>query len=189
MADARGAAMGLLEAALDEPARPAPREEQLPEWTGAYIEPETGLAARIDAAGRGRIRLRYAQHAELLELNEDGSAGPAGLQLRMTEAGLAMDRLDENQRTTLIRLEGTPAPDIAGHYRCGELDAALDVVGAGGALYGAFSGFLGPGRMEQLEPIGLDVWALPCPRALDHTPPGDWTLAFRREGGAVVEVM
>jgi D-aminopeptidase len=36
--------------------------------------------------------------------------------------------------------------------------------------------------MEQLEPIGADVWALPCPRALDHSPPGDWTLAFRRDG-------
>jgi D-aminopeptidase len=23
---------------------------------------------------------------------------------------------------------------------------------------------------------------LPCPRALDHTPPGDWTLSFRRDG-------
>ena len=35
--------------------------------------------------------------------------------------------------------------------------------------------------MELLEPVGGDVWALPCPRALDHTPPGDWTLAFRRD--------
>jgi len=35
--------------------------------------------------------------------------------------------------------------------------------------------------MELLDPIGPDVWALPCPRALDHMPPGDWTLAFRRD--------
>jgi D-aminopeptidase len=43
--------------------------------------------------------------------------------------------------------------------------------------------------MELLEPIGPDVWALPCPRALDHTPPGDWTLWFRRDGsGRVAEV-
>jgi D-aminopeptidase len=34
--------------------------------------------------------------------------------------------------------------------------------------------------MELLEPIAADLWSLPCPRALDHTPPGDWTLAFRR---------
>jgi D-aminopeptidase len=36
--------------------------------------------------------------------------------------------------------------------------------------------------MELLGPIGGDVWVLPCPRALDHTPPGDWTLTFRRDG-------
>jgi D-aminopeptidase len=40
--------------------------------------------------------------------------------------------------------------------------------------------------MELLEPVGPDVWTLPCPRALDHTAPGDWTLAFRREGGPAV---
>jgi D-aminopeptidase len=34
--------------------------------------------------------------------------------------------------------------------------------------------------MELLDPVAGDVWTLPCPRALDHTPPGDWTLAFRR---------
>jgi D-aminopeptidase len=54
------------------------------------------------------------------------------------------------------------------------------VADTGGVLYGAFSGFLGQGRMEMLDPVGPDVWALPCHRALDHTPPGDWTLAFRR---------
>ncbi len=41
---------------------------------------------------------------------------------------------------------------------------------------------LGQGRMELLDPIGADLWALPCPRALDHTPPGDWTLAVQRDG-------
>ncbi len=53
---------------------------------------------------------------------------------------------------------------------------------AGGVLYGGFSGFLGQGRMELLTAVGADIWVLPCPRALDHTPPGDWTLSFRRDG-------
>ncbi len=96
--------------------------------------------------------------------------------------GLWMDRPRENQRARLTPLAGAPAPDIAGRFSCAELEADLTVVDAGGALFGAFSGGLGPGRMELLEPIGPDVWALPCPRALDHTPPGDWTLAFRRDG-------
>jgi D-aminopeptidase len=41
--------------------------------------------------------------------------------------------------------------------------------------------------MELLDPIGADVFALPCPRALDHTPPGDWTLAFHRNGSGRIE--
>jgi D-aminopeptidase len=84
---------------------------------------------------------------------------------------------------------GESAIDLSGRYRCAELEAELEVVDAGGALYGGFSGFLGQSRMELLDPVGPDVWTLPCPRALDHTPPGDWTLAFRRDGtGRVKEV-
>jgi hypothetical protein len=75
------------------------------------------------------------------------------------------------------------ARDIAGRYRCAEIDAEIAIVDAGGALHGACAGPLGQGRMEQLEAIGPDLWALPCPRALDVSPPGDWTLAFRRDGG------
>ncbi len=55
------------------------------------------------------------------------------------------------------------------------------MIDAGGVPAGGFSGFLGQGRMEPLEPIGTDTWLLPCPRALDHSPPGDWTLIFRRD--------
>ena len=46
-------------------------------------------------------------------------------------------------------------------------------------------------RMELLDPIAANVWALPCLRSLDYTPPGDWTLAFSRDASgrpASVEV-
>src|SRR5690606_26571541 len=111
--------------------------------------------------------------------------------LRAGDGGLWMDRPHENQGSRLIPCEGPSATDLAGRYRCEELDAGLEVADAGGALYGGFSGFLGQGRMELLDPVGPDVWTLPCPRALDHTPPGDWPLAFRRDGtgrAAAVEV-
>src|SRR5271165_3585090 len=104
----------------------------------------------------------------------------------MAEGRLGMDRPRENWSTRLDRLEGTAATDVAGRYRCEELDAEVTVTDHGGVLYGGFSGFLGQGRMEMLEPVGPDVWMLPCPRALDHTPPGDWTLAFRRDGSRKV---
>ena len=180
LSDAHDAALGLLAAVLDEDRpRPVPAAPA-PDWLGAYLEPETGLAVRIAAAADGQVRLRYGHSAELLDLRADGGAGGDG--------GLWMDRPQENQ-SSLLRpcpcpwpSPGTPAPDIAGRYRCEELDAELTVADAGGVPYGGFSGMLGQGRMELLDPVGQDVWALPCPRALDHTPPGDWTLAFRRDG-------
>ena len=118
-----------------------------------------------------------------LDLQADGTASSddGSVRLRPGDGGLWMDRPHENQSSRLRPCDGAPAKDVAGRYRCEELDAELTVVDAGGVLYGGFSGFLGQGRMELLGPVGADVWVLPCPRALDHTPPGDWTLAFRRD--------
>ena len=189
MANAHDAAMDLLGALLGE-AGPRPDATiPTPAWLGAYIEPETGLAVRIEAAAAGQVRLRYGHYGEELDVRADGSAdSDDGTRLRLGEGGLWMDRPRENASSCLRRLEGVCAADVAGRYRCEELDAALTVTDAGGVLYGGFSGFLGQGRMEMLEPVGTDVWALPCPRGLDHTPPGDWTLAFQREGAAVTRV-
>jgi D-aminopeptidase len=169
-------------AVLDEAAPRKLAAPDHPAWLGAYVEPETGLATRIEAGQPGQVDLRFGHGAETLDLQADGSAGTSGARLSAGPDGLWMERPQDNQRSLLRPLAGEPAADIAGRYRCAELDAEVTVVDAGGAHYGAFSGFLGLGRMELLEPIGPDVWALPCPRALDHTPPGDWTLAFERDG-------
>lgn len=182
MADANSAAMDLLAAALGEARPQADGVIPPPDWLGAYIEPETGLAVRIDTAAGGKIRLRYGSWPDQLVLQPDGSAGTDGdTRLRLVDGALWMDRPRENQSSRLRRLDGVPDCDVAGRYRCEELTAELTVTDAGGVLYGAFSGILGQGRMELLDPVGPDVWALPCPRGLDHTPPGDWTLAFRRD--------
>jgi D-aminopeptidase len=182
LSEAHVAAGELLAAALGDDAPPPAVERPAPAWFGAYVEPETGLAVRVEAGPKGKAKVRFGQSDDLLDLQEDGSAGAEGTRLRPEGDRLWMDRLGENQSSRLEPCSGAPTPDIAGCYRCEELGAELTIADAGGALYGAFSGFLGPGRMELLEPIGPDVWALPCPRALDHTPPGDWTLAFRRDG-------
>jgi D-aminopeptidase len=179
LSDAHAAALDLVAAMLGE-TRPGVEPMPPPSWIGAYIEPETGLSVRIEPAA-GQLRLRYGHSAELLPLRPDGSAG-TGNRLRPAPDGLWMDRPTENQSSRLVRCAAGTAPvDIAGRYRCAELDAELTVVDCGGVLTGGFSGFLGQGRMETLTPSGPDLWLLPCPRALDHTPPGDWTLAFRRD--------
>lgn len=183
LSDAHAAMLDLLAAALNEPRTTAPPDLLPPAWCRAYIDPETGLAARIDPASQGKVRLRFGHGAEVLTLNTDGSASNPQTRLRPTPSGLCMERAKENQTTLLRPAEGTPRSDAAGRYRCAELDADLTIADAGGALYGGFSGFLGRGRMELLDPIAPDVWALPCPRALDHTPPGDWTIAIHRDSG------
>jgi len=192
MADAQAAASSLLAAALDhaDEAPPPPDDDAPPAWLGTYIEPETGLAARLDRPGPGQVRLRYAQAPERLALQTDGSAGTTSTRLHPTAAGLEMIRPADNQRSILQRVPpAAGGHDIAGRYRCEELDAGLTVADAGGTLYGAFSGFLGEGRMERLVPLGADLWALPCPRALDHAPPGDWTLHLRRDGSGRPEAI
>ena len=190
MGDAYGAAADLFAAAVGETRPKPPGDRPAPAWLGAYIEPETGLSVRIEAAPNGQVRLRYGQGAEMLDLQADGSGGLADTRLRPEPDGLWMDRPNENHSSRLRPLAGErdSGANPAGRYRCDELNAELTVVDAGGVLYAAFSGFLGQGRMELLDSIGPDVWALPCPRALDHSPPGDWTLAFRHENGRTTGV-
>jgi D-aminopeptidase len=189
LSDAHAAAVTLVAAALGEPA-PTPARHPDPDWLGAYLDPETGLSVRIDRASPHQLRLRFGHSAERLELQPDGSATSGAMRLHHAPDGVWMDRPQDNQCVRLTPIQtGDDAIglDAAGLYHCDELDAALTVVDAGGALYGGFSGFLGHGRMEQLDSIGQDVLALPCPRALDHTPPGDWTLAFQRGPSGRIE--
>ena len=181
LSDAHAAALDLLRAVLGEAEPPPAAPAAPPPWLGAWMEPETGLSARIDRLPDGALRLRFGHSAERLVLQPDGSAGNGRTRLRLEADGLWMDRPQENQATRLNPCNGAPEPGIAGRYRCAELEAELAVEETGGVAYAALSGFLGQGRMELLDPIGPDVWALPCPRALDHTPPGDWTLVFRRD--------
>ena len=182
LSDAHAALLDLLAALLGEERTTPAADLPPPDWCGSYLDPETGLSARIEAASPGRIRLRFGHGAEILDLRADGSAENAQTRLHQTPRGLCMARAKDNQTTLLRPVDGPSRLDAAGCYRCAELGAELSIVDAGGALYGGFSGFLGRGRMELLDPIGPDLWALPCPRALDHTPPGDWTLAIRRDG-------
>ena len=181
------AVIDLLAAVLGEERPPRPEQGPMPDWLGTYTEPETGLSVRIETTAEGRVSLRYGHFPEVLDMHTDGTASNDSVRLRPGDGGLWMDRLADNQSSCLRPCNGLASADIAGRYRCDELDAELTVADAGGVLYGGFSGFLGQGRMEVLNAVGPDVWLLPCPRALDHTPPGDWTLALRRDSAGKVK--
>lgn len=188
LSDAQEAALDLLAAALGEDRPKRLPEGPSPPWLGAYVERETGLLARTDMAPDGRVRLRFGHYPELLELRAEGSAESDATRLQVVDGSLVMERVAENQSSRLLPVTGEATLDVAGRYLCDELEAELTVVDAGGLLHGGFSGFLGQGRMERLDAVAADAWTLPCPRALDHTPPGDWTLHFLRDGGAVQAV-
>ena len=188
MADPRAAAQELFAGALDIPAK-GPTPEAASGWDGTYIEPETGLVTRIEAAPGNRVRLHFSGRPEMLQPQGEAEAVGGTLRLRRTADGVRMDRPDENLSALLVPLAGEAASDIVGTFHNAEYDATLTCVDRGGMLYGAFSGFLGPGLMQPLVADGPDVWRLPCPRSLDFSPPGDWTLAFRRDGaGRIVGV-
>jgi D-aminopeptidase len=190
LSDAGSAALQLMAAAIGDDAGANTEVAPLPEqMRGAWIEPQTGLSVRLSRKTDTCLNLRFGHHGvEVLTAQSDGSATDGETRLEWRDGGLWMDRPKENQRSRLVPLASFAASleGCAGRYRCGELDAEITITDAGNVLYGGFSGFLGQSRMELLEPIGPDVWALPCPRALDHTPPGDWTLVFNRAGGGKV---
>ena len=185
-ADPQAAAHEALGALLGRTKPVADATLPAPSWTGAHVEPETGLLARIEAGAPGELRLRFATGPDRLLLAADGSARNARVALIPEGDTLRLERPAENIRTRLVPLPAA-APrtgavaELTGSYRCAELDAELTIADAGGVAHGAWSGPLGAGRMEQLEPVGADLWVLPCARALDVAPPGDWTLAVRRD--------
>ena len=180
MADPRAAALDLLATQLDAPPSPSPSSPQPFAWSGRYLDPATGLATRIDATQAHRPRLTYDRGPELLTpATPDHARGPT-TQLRAEPDGLWMDRPTENISTRLTPCPGTPTPDIAGTYHSEEYAADLTITAPGGPLYAAFSGPLGQGEMQRLDPYGPDLWLMPCPRSLDFGAPGDWTMQIRR---------
>ena len=185
MADARMAASDLAAALTGTPPE-APGTAPSGDWVGRYVEPETGLVARLEAAGDQSLKLYFSGSPERLEATTSGEYSD-GMTRLYREAGVVrMSRAAENLHSSLMPRQGMPAPDIEGTFHCAELDATFTCASAGGVLYGAFSGDFGQGRMEALIPYGTDIWLMPCPRSLDYSPPGDWTLAIQRGSGAQV---
>ena len=183
MADAREAAAGLFGALLGAAAQESDGIVD-PAWAGAYLEPETGLAVRLEPAG-ARVRLLYGTVPEMVDPQAVDSAD-GGARLSRDAGGVTMQRPGEHLSCRLVPLAGEVRRDIEGVFVSPELRSELTVISTGGAPYAAFSGFLGTGEMQMLRPVGGDVWRLPCARALDYHPPGDWTLAFRRNSAGQV---
>ncbi|GAB6853082.1 D-aminopeptidase [Asaia astilbis] len=183
ISEAHSAAALLAGAALGIPAVQGQTQPGNTALLGHYLDRETGLSASVSPTASGtRLSLRYAYPPEILEPWTQDGAGQDATRLSLSGDGLLMARPQENRSVSLSAIPRTVSRnDLAGRYHCDELDSVLTVEGSEGALYGGFSGMLGLGRMERLQPLGDDVWLIPCLRALDHSPPGYWTLSFQRD--------
>ncbi len=186
LSEPRAAAAALFAAVLDPDAAPtasgAPIDSAL---LGAYEEPETGLVARLAAEPSGRTNLFFGHFPEPIAATDEGAAG-ATSHLARSQLGLEMRRPGDHFATTLRRLAPPSGEPPAGQFHNVELDAIFTCVARGGAVYGAFSGGFGEGEMQLMVPMGEDFWWLPMPRALDHTPPGNWTIRAQRDANASV---
>ena len=188
VADPRAAALDLLAILIPQPTKSGAGGSATP-WEGSFQEPETGLVVRLEPTQDHRVKLHYAgQSPETLDLGRDDEARAGLVALRRTAEGIWMDRGGDNQFSLLAPVSGEASLDVAGVFHCEEYDADFTCISEGGGVYGAFSGFLGEGFMTPMIAVAPDLWRLPMPRALDHSPPGDWTIRFVREEGKVVAV-
>jgi D-aminopeptidase len=186
MADPRAAALDLLAQLVPTPTQSGPGGSATP-WEGRYQEPETGLVVRLEPARDQSVNLYFAGLSpEVLSLGRDDEARAGLVVLRRTAEGIRMERSGDNLFSVLTPCTGEAALDVGGVFHSDEYAADFTCVSNSGAVYGAFSGYLGAGLMRPMVSVGEDLWRLPMPRALDHSPPGDWTIQFVRGDGAII---
>lgn len=164
-----------------------------PDWIGCFLDPESQLAITINKGGEGEILLRYHRAVDKMRTVEEYRAQAEGLVATLEGDLLQLHVAKDNRKIQAQRVAKSKLPiedsGIQGDYRCDEIDSVFHCSGQGGMLYGSFDGFLGSGPVHLMRCLAQDVWALACPRGMDATPPGDWTVVVRRdESGGVAGV-
>ncbi|WLU92521.1 D-aminopeptidase [Brucella abortus] len=179
--NASDAALKMMNAALGIPPAKPVRAQANPGWFGSWLNPETGLVLSLEDAGGGRMKARFGTGPEIMDISGENEAQSSMTTLRRDGDMIHLARKDENLHLAMHRLKGEARQDIAGRYRSDKLEADLLLVSEGGAIYGAFEGFLGKSDMYPLYAAGPDVWLLPVQRSMDAPSPGEWKLVFHRD--------
>ena len=165
------------------------------EWFGAYFDEVAQMFLTVTEGGKpGEIKIRYSPIPETVKLTNSEHAKSPSLNVSLEGDMIVIERIEDNRTVRAKKL--APSSNVAkickpflGSYHCDEIDSKLKIEGHSGMLYGAFEGFLGTGAMHFMRHVGEDIWALECARSMDATPPGDWTLAFKRdEAGNINEL-
>ncbi|KAH8664487.1 beta-lactamase-type transpeptidase [Xylariales sp. PMI_506] len=155
-----------------------------PDWTGTYLDSDTGLALTVNPGAAGELLVKYHRKPEKFQVVEAYKAQSGGTIATLDGNSLHLHVPQDNRTVNAQRVANKkPAStfsELQGDYYCSEIDSTFHCSGSGDILYGMFDGFLGEGPVHLMRSLGEDVWALACPRAMDSTPPGDWTVIVRR---------
>ncbi|MBK0023614.1 D-aminopeptidase [Brucella pseudogrignonensis] len=182
-------AFKLMNIALGASSSEVSRVEADAAWFGSWLDDETGLVLSLEDAGRGRMKARFGTGPEMMDVVSANEARSSMTTIRRDGDMIELSREDENLCLTMSRIKGEARQDIIGRYHSDELDADLLLVSEGGAIYGAFEGFLGKSDMYPLYSVGADVWLMPVQRSMDAPSPGEWKLVFRRDDkGAITDL-
>ena len=160
------------------------------DWAGTYLDPDTQLAITVTVGSPGEIVVKYHRAAEKIRVFESLRAQSEDMVATLEGSLLHIHVPKDNRHIHAQRVKPTKlaatSSQLHGRYYCAEIDSMFHCSGSGAMLYGSFDGFLGEGPVHLMRSLGEDVWALACPRAMDSSPPGDWTVVVRRDGGGTV---
>ena len=162
-------------------------------WKGDFLDTYTQLSVKVEDGDRekpGTLSVSYGPgtSGETVTLTSETEAGSPSMKTRLDGDVLHVERVNDNRTLHATRIQPpkdadshrATSSDYTGTYRCDESDSTFNVSGEDGTLYGCFDGFLGQGPIWLMRRLGKDVWALGNPRGMDATPPGDWTVVFKR---------
>ncbi len=184
-ADAHGAAVALIEAALGLP--PTPQTPCPPDWAAWALDDAQGLLVRL-APGDDGLTVSYGSEERLVQVAGDGAKGE-GVKVQRSPGGLTMWRPEENLTVTartLTLVDGADGGALAGRYWSDELEAEVEITSRDGATFAGFQGLLGQGPMERMHPVAADIWVISTRRSMDAPAPGDWTVQVRRDAAGGV---
>lgn len=160
--------------------------EPSPSFIGTYLDPESDLAVTI-GKGEAAGKLSFGYHRSAVDITPVEANKAVSKDVTVTldgdviEVTLPKDNRKFRAHRVAVTKPRADFSDLHGSFRCEEIDAAFHCSGTDGMLYGSFDGFLGKGPIHLMRPLAQDVYALVCPRAMDSSPPGDWTVVARRD--------
>lgn len=188
--NAAGAAEYVLREILNLPESKSKDIEPSTDWFGTFYDPEISLAMTVSRGEKGEVFISYAGSPEKVKLVDPTHAQSRDMIASIEGNALSIQRVRDNRQVNAKGVTEKPVDvndsTYTGVYHCAEIDSKFHCNGEGGLLFGSFDGYLGKGPEHFMRQLGEDLWFLSSPRGLDAPAPGDWTVAFHRDGNGTV---